>query len=77
MLVLEYLRHYSNLEKIGSSDLISIVLHLELLIIIPMMRSMNYFNQVILEIMESNELKTFFGNSEFCPHFLKFLEGEN
>ena len=27
-------------------------------------RSMNYFGQVILEILENNQLKSYFGNSE-------------
>ena len=38
--------------------------HFELSIIIPIMRSMNYFGQVILEILENNQLKSYFGNSE-------------
>ena len=62
-------RHYSNLEK-SPPVLIFIVLpifllqHFELSIIIPIMRSMNYFGQVILEILENNQLRSYFGNSE-------------
>ena len=40
--------------------------HLEFSIIIPIMRSMNYFDQVILEILENNQLKNYFGNSEIA-----------
>ena len=40
--------------------------HLQLSIIIPIMRSMNYFGQVILEILENNQLKSYFGNSEIA-----------
>ena len=39
---------------------------------------MNYFGQVILEILENNQLKTHFGNSVIAiSHFLKFVKGEN
>ena len=47
--------------------------HFELSIIIPIMRSMNYFGQVILEILENNQLKSYFGNS-VNSDFVSFLE---
>ena len=40
---------------------------------------MNYFGQVVQEILQNNYLKTNFENSElkrFCPHFLKFHRDE-
>ena len=44
-----------------------------------MMRSMNYFGQVVFEILQkNNQLKSYFGNSEIeiLSDFLKFLRGE-
>ena len=66
ILVLGYLRYYSNLEKLPSVDFYNFA-HFYLSIIIPKMRSMNYFgHEVILEILEYNTLKSYFGNSEIA-----------
>ena len=48
--------------------------HFELSIIIPIMRSMNYFGQVILEILENNQLKSYFGDSSEITILSPFLE---
>ena len=43
------------------------------------MGSMNYFDQVVQEILQNNYLEANFENSKlkrFCPHFLKFHRGE-
>ena len=43
------------------------------------MGSVNYFGQVVQEILQNNYLKTNFENSKlkrFGPHFLKFHRGE-
>ena len=37
---------------------------------------MNYFGQVILEILENNQLKSYFGNSEITI-LSSFFKGEN
>ena len=43
------------------------------------MKSMNYFGQVVFEILQKNsQLKSYFGKSEIeiLSDFLKFLKGE-
>ena len=68
--VLGYLRHYNNLEKLPLSVLISkdlsilIILTFRVFNYYSIMGSMNYLGQVFLEILENNELKSYFGNSE-------------
>ena len=70
-LFLGYLRYYNNLEKLLPGVLIST----DLPILISstfrtfnyysIMGSTNYYGQVILEILENNLLKSYFGNLEF------------
>ena len=68
--VLVYLRYHNNLEKSPPSVLI--LIDLPILIVstfrafnyYPIMGSMNYFGQVVLEILGNNWLKSYFGNLE-------------
>ena len=68
--VLGYLRHYNNMEKLPLSVLISkdlsilIILTFRVFNYYSIIGSMNYLGQVFLEILENNELKSYFGNSE-------------
>ena len=64
------MRHYNNLEKLSPSVLVSIDLPILIfstfraLNYYSIMGSMNYFGQVVLEILENDLLKSYFGNSE-------------
>ena len=68
--VFGYLRYYNNLVKLPPSVLISPDLPILIFSTFrafnyySIMRSMNYFGQVFLEIWENNQLKSYFGNSE-------------
>ena len=73
------MRYYNNLEKLPSSVLISIDLPI---LILPTFRalnyysimgSMNYFGQVVLEIVENNLLESYFRNLEMSA-FLEIYE---
>ena len=70
-LFLGYLRYYNNLEKLLPGVLIATDLPILInstfrtLNYHSIMGSTNYFGQVILEILENNLLKSYFGNLEF------------